>query len=289
MLFLQLITNGIVTGFLYGLLALSFAVVLSVCKVWHFAHAGVMSVSAYMIYLFYNMLQLPLWLSFSLTLMIMIAVGFMIDRFGYQPLRKRKSGVLIFFIVSLMLTTLFENLISIFFGNQTQTFSLEDEERYDLGFVNLTSWDLRVIIVCGILIAAFLAMIRWTKIGHALNAVATNPEMAETVGINTKSIYATAVIIASVMAVPATFLVGQKSGIEPTMGFGVLLTSIVATVVGGVGNYTGAMIAGFLIAIVENIGIWQISSQWQHSIVFGILFLCIIFRPRGLMGQRTGG
>jgi branched-chain amino acid transport system permease protein len=286
LLFLELIYSGIVNGFIYAVMSLSFALVLSVVKVWHFAHAGVISVAGFMVYLFYNTIGMSIWLSLIITVIIMGGLGFIIDRVAYQPLRQRKSGLLIFFIVSLLITTLLESLLSMIFGTQRRAFSVEQNQSYDLGFINVSSWDITVMISCGIILVSFFAFIKRTKFGHALTAVATNPEMAETVGIKSKNIYTLAVVIASVLAVPIALLMGQKVGVAPNMGFSVLLVAVVATVVGGIGNYLGAVLAGFLIGIVETIGIWQISSEWQHAIVFGILFICLIFRPSGIMRSR---
>jgi branched-chain amino acid transport system permease protein len=287
LLLYQLIFASIVSGFLYAVMALAFSLVVSVGRVWNFVQAGAISVAAFSIYTTYNIFSLPLWFSILVTIFITGLLGFVIDRFAYQPLRERNSPMLIFFIVSLMLYTLIENILGMIFGTQTRTFSAEMEQMYDLGIITVTGWDIEVIIVGALLIAGFLTFIKRSKLGHALVAVATNPEMAETVGIKSKSMYALSCVIAFAMIVPATYLKGLHMGISASMGFDFLLVAIAATIVGGVGKFSGTVIAAFFIAFVENLGIWKISTDWQHAIVFGLLFLFIVFRPQGLMGKKV--
>jgi branched-chain amino acid transport system permease protein len=288
LLFYQLILASIVNGFLYAVMAIAFSIVVTVGNIWNFAQAGAISIAAFSIYTFYTTLSLPIWLSIIFAMIITGLLGFVIDRFAYQPLRERKSPVLIFFIVSLMLYTLIENILAIFFGTQTRTFSTKTEQMYDLGFITVTGWDIEVMIICTLLLIAFLSFMKLSKLGHALIAVATNPEMAETVGIKSKSIYSLSCVIAFVLIVPVTFLKGVHMGISASMGFDVLLVAIAATIVGGIGNFLGTIIAAFLISFIENLGIWKISTDWQHVIVFGVLFLFIVFRPQGLFGKKVG-
>ena len=91
--------------------------------------------------------------------------------------------------------------------------------------------------------------------------------------------------IGSAIAGLAGILVGFDTGIEPTMGLGLLLKGVIASIVGGIGNIYGGVLGAFLLGFVENFGIWKISGEWKDAIAFGLLIVFLIFRPRGIMNK----
>ena len=77
-------------------------------------------------------------------------------------------------------------------------------------------------------------------------------------------------------------LIGFDTGIEPTMGMSLLLKGVIACIIGGIGNVYGGVIGAFLLAFIENFGIWQISGEWKDAIAFAVLILFLLFRPQGI-------
>ena len=77
-------------------------------------------------------------------------------------------------------------------------------------------------------------------------------------------------------------MVGFDIGLEPTMGMGLLLKGVIASIIGGVGNIYGGVLGAFLLGFAENFGIWKISGEWKDAIAFGLLIIFLLFRPQGI-------
>ena len=96
-----------------------------------------------------------------------------------------------------------------------------------------------------------------------------------------------AFFLGSALVAVAAALTALDKGLEPTIGVNALLVAVVAMIVGGVGSVSGAALAGLFLGIVENLGIWQIPSEWKSTITFTVLAVFILFRPTGFFGHRV--
>jgi branched-chain amino acid transport system permease protein len=284
---LQLATDGLTFGFLYGLLAISFAAMLHVTKIWHFAHAATFTAGAYVLYAGTAGLGLPLWVAVIAAVIVTGALGIAYDRWAYQPLRDRNSGSLTFFMASLVLSTLLENVIALGFGVDPRYLPQSSEATtYHLGSLTFTDWSVHVALVSLTLFGLSMAFFRYTRAGQAAIAVATNPTMAEVIGIDTPRIYRIIFGLGSALTVPVAYLLVSHTDIRPAMGLGILLPAVVATVVGGIGSLPGAFVAGLLLGVLQSVSVWRLPSQWQTAIAYVVLFFIIIFRPTGLFGEK---
>jgi branched-chain amino acid transport system permease protein len=106
-------------------------------------------------------------------------------------------------------------------------------------------------------------------------------------GINSDDVIMLTFIIGSALAGTGGILASLDTDMTPTMGLNALLMGIVALIAGGMGSNVGAILGGFLIALAQNLGVWKLPTQWQQAIVFGILLLFLILRPRGVLGVRA--
>jgi branched-chain amino acid transport system permease protein len=122
-----------------------------------------------------------------------------------------------------------------------------------------------------------------TKMGKAIRALESDPEMTEIVGIDPVYIRLLVYGVGSALAGVSGILATMDMGIDPNSGIMALLIAVIAVIVGGIGNYSGTALAGLLLGIAENMGIWKIPSEWKSSIAFGILVIFILFRPTGLL------
>ncbi len=286
-LVVQLAWDGLVLGCIYALVALGFALILATTRVWHFAHAGVYASTAYLAFFLVDRLRQPFWLAALLSVPFAAALGALVEVGLYRPLRTRGSSHMAILIASLATMTLIENVIAILFGADPQSLgSVVTVSSYSLGPLVVTSWGLLTIGLTVALFALLILFQRYSRPGVVMRAVGNNIEMAQVVGIDLKRAYLWAMVLGSALAAPAAILIGVATGINPTMGFSVLLLAVTSVIVGGLGSVPGALLGALFIGLLQGVGIWKIPTEWQSSIAFAVLFLFIVFRPNGILGRK---
>lgn len=138
-----------------------------------------------------------------------------------------------------------------------------------------------------LLLAALWAIVDRTKMGKAIRAVADDPVGASVSGIYPERVILYAFGIGSALAGMAGVLISLETNIEPTMGMNAILKGIIASIIGGIGSIPGAVLGGFFLGIIENLGIWKIQAGWKDTISFVVLILFLLFRPEGILGKKN--
>jgi branched-chain amino acid transport system permease protein len=282
-LFKQLLVVGIVVGSTYALLGVSFSVIYATTRVFHFAHAVVYAGSAYILVLLGNTIGLPFVVAVLGTIAFAIVLGVAIDRGVYRPMRLRNGTLLAIFLASLGLTIMGPNLIQIIFGPDTKLYQPISVHSYNLGSTTFTTVDIIAVVVSWICIIGTLTFLGRTKYGIATLAMRTNEEMSAAVGISPDRITSLVFALGSALVAVPAMVYMLNHGATPGMGLSPVLTGFIAVFLGGVGRTGGAALGGFLIGLITSLsGLW-LSQDWQPAVVFGILFILLIARPRGIL------
>lgn len=282
----QLMANGLVSGCLYALMALSFTLIYNTTRVFHIAHGAVYTAGAYFLYLFFIVLKWPFFIAFLAATAFTALLGWLMDVLVYSPLRKREASLLIALLSSLGIYTVVVNVIAMFFGNETKVLLPGIEKTYQLGDIILTRIQVAEVIVFVLLFSAVMGFLKGTRWGKQIRAVRDNPQLAEVMGIRLSWIYGSVFVVGSALAGIAAFLYALDVGMDPHVGMPILLTAAVAMIIGGVGTFGGAVLGAFLIAILQSLVIWQISARWVDAITFSLLILFLLFKPEGILGKR---
>lgn len=282
----QILTNGIIAGSIYALVGLGFAIIYSTVRFFHFAHGAVYTIGAYLTFSFYVLLKLPFALSALFAVFLSSLFGVGMEFFVYKPLRNRQASALILLIASLGLFISLQNSISLIFGDDTKTIRGSFiREGYQIGGAYVTDIQIIIILTSLLLFIVTTILLKHSKIGKALRAVANDQNLAMTVGIDTERIVYFAYFIGSILAAVASIMISLDIDMVPLMGFNALLYGIVAVVIGGLGNIIGAYLGGVFLGLVQHFGTWFISSKWQDVITFMILVIFLLFRPQGFFGR----
>ncbi len=289
MLFLQLLANGIIAGSVYALLGLGFGIIYSATRTFHFAHGAVYSFAGYLSYQLHVAWQLPLSLSVSLAILAAILLGIGIEGLIYRPLRGVGASSMEVLLSSLGLFILLTNFMIILWKSDPRMLPVAESIRkgISLGGIWVTYLQLIIIAISFCLWGLLLVFSQRTKMGKAVRALESDPEMTEIVGIDPEHIRYLVYGVGSALAAISSILMTMDMGIDPNSGIMALLIAVIAVIVGGIGNYTGCALAGMLLGVAENLGIWQLPSEWKSSIAFGILVAFILFRPAGLFTKKT--
>jgi branched-chain amino acid transport system permease protein len=308
--FLQQLINGISLGAIYSLIALGYTMVYGVLKLINFAHGDVYMVGAFMGYYLANGIGargaqaiglnpegivgrgllgggtlepslITALVVMLLAMAICAAIGVVIERFAYRPVRKYSR--LTALITAIGVSLLLENGGQVVFGAEPKFFpELFRKRNIDLvSGASINSADIIVLIIALALMVALQLIVYRTKTGRAMRAVSFNLQSAKLMGINTDRIIAFTFALGSALAAAAGVLVAIRiPRIDPLMG----LKAFVAAVLGGIGNIPGAMLGGLLIGITETMVVGYLSPTYKDAVAFAILILILLFRPSGLLG-----
>ena len=286
-LLLQLLATGLVVGSIYALCAVGWGLIYGTTLHFHVAHGAVFSLAAYYAWAGQQLLGLPLIVAVVLAILAAALSGLLIDLLLYQQLGRRGAIRTTVFISSLGLLIVVENVLAMVFT--------PDPLRMDIGVLHnavqlgpvFLTW-LHVLAVA-LAIAGYLALMAFLKrsrAGQAIRAVSSSPEMARTVGIDLGRVHLLTYALGSAIAAPAGIIVAMDVGAEPYRGTTFVLLASVGVIMGGIGSIPGAMVGGVFLGLLENLGVWQIPSEWQSAISFGVFLVFIVVRPRGFFGRR---
>ena len=286
-LFLQLAATGLVVGSLYVLCALGWGLIYGTTLHFHVAHGAVFTLAAYYAYAAQKFLGLPLAVAVIGAIAAAALSGLLIDLLVYQPLERRGAIRTTLFIASLGLLTLIENLLAIIFSPDPLRMDVGWlADAVQLGPVFLTRLHLVSLATAILGFLALMAFLKYSLWGQAIRAVSSSSEMARTVGIDLKRVHLLTYAVGSAISAPAGILVAMDVGVEPYRGTAFVLLASVAVIMGGIGSIPGALLGALFLALLENLGVWKIPSEWQSSISFGVFLIFIVVRPRGLFGRK---
>lgn len=284
-LFVQLTVSGLILGSSYALLSVSFGIIYSTTRIFHFAHSVVYAAGAYLAVVASENLGLPLAGAVVVGLLAALALGVAVEVFAYRSMRGANATLLAIFLTSLGLSIVGPNLIQIVFGPDNKTLPGFDVHTYSAGSVTFTNRDVLTVVVAWALIAALLVFLRRSRHGVAITAVRTNRDMAAAVGISPDRVYVLVFAIGSLLVGVAAVLFMLNGAATPSMGVAPALTGFIAAFLGGIGSMAGAALGGMLLGLLSSLsGLW-LSSDYRPAVVFGIMFVLLIFRPQGILGR----
>ena len=281
----QLIINSIIAGSIYALMALGFNLIYGATKFFNLAHGVMAAIGGYTVFYFGITLGLDIYLSVAIGALLAGLIGYGSNKLVYLPLRKRKASNMALLVASLGVFTALQAIIAILFTSQFQVLyrNIAGQRIFNIFGGSITQTQSVILVSAIIMFAGFALLLRYTIFGKAVRAISDDEEVAKIVGINTNQIIGRIFFIGSAIAGLAGILVGFDTGIEPTMGLSLLLKGVIAVIIGGIGNIYGGVLGAFLLAFVENFGIWKMSGEWKDAIAFAILILFLLFRPQGII------
>ncbi len=286
---LQFIINGIITGLLYSLLAIGFALVYNTTHIFHIAAAGIYVFAAYMFWLFAAKLGLSVLPSFMLAILLTMGLSLLTESLVYKPLRNKKSSLSVIMIASIGLMTIIVNLIALFFGNETKVIDNTILKTYTLGNVIITTPQLYQAIIAVIAISAFLIVLGCSKFGLKIRALSADETLFETLGHNKQKTFTAAFLLSGLFIGLASCVTVYDVGLDPNMGMTALINAMVAMIIGGTGRFGTCLLGGLLLGVLQSLTVYFFASNWQNAITFTLLLAFLFLRPQGIAGykQRT--
>lgn len=284
----QQLFNALSLGCVYALFALGFTIVFGVLGVINLSHGAVFMAGAYAALNAVTMLAMPLWAAMVFAFVVSGVIGLLVDVLVLRPLRARGAPHLIPMIATIGIGITLSNLAQGMFGAENRRFPAEVLPQQTLSMLGLhmTAVELGIIFVSFALMAGLLITLRRTQLGRALRAIAESPKAAVLLGINVEGLFMLTSFVAAGLGGVAGTLIGLYSNaLFPLMGQPILHKGIAVIILGGMGDIRGAMFAGLFLGFAEVLSVAYIGSTMRDAVAFGLLFLVLLVRPKGLFGS----
>ena len=283
---LQFVINGLITGLLYSLLAIGFALVYNTTHIFHIAAAGIYVFAAYMFWWLGVKCGLPLVFAAALAILLTMGLSLLTEVGVYRPLRKKKSSLSVIMIASIGLMTVIVNLIAMVFGNETKVVDNSIHQVFQWGGLIVTTPQFYQAIVSAVIIAAFMVLLNGTRFGLKIRAVSADETLFETLGYNKQSVFSVAFLASGLFIGLASCLTVYDVGMDPNMGMTVLINAMVAMIIGGSGRFGTCVVGGLLLGVLQSLTVFWFASNWQNAITFALLLGFLFLRPQGIAGYK---
>lgn len=287
MLYLQLLASGIQTGALYALTAAGFSLIFGATRTFHAAHGATYALAGYS---FVECINRGWHWAVALLVATIVAVAFglLIERYVYRQIQKHRGGFFTVFVASFGILIMAQSFVEIVFGRGFTTITTPLTRSHEILpglYLAPVFWlaTAMALVLFGLL-GLFLTRAR---AGIGLRALSENPELLRGFGLSSARLSQLAFGVGSALAVPGAVLGAATVGLQPIVGAHVMLISMAATIVGGVGSVRGAAIAGLILGVVENVVVAVLDTQWSESAGFVVMFAFILMRPNGLFAARV--
>lgn len=288
MSFLSYLINGISLGSIYAIIALGYTMVYGIAKMLNFAHGDVIMVGGFVVFSTMSGMGLPPVISVLISIVVCTALGMLIERIAYKPLRK--ASKLAVLITAIGVSYFLQNVALLIYGSNTKSFtsvvSIDPISLAD-GAVIISGETIVTIIACIVIMAGLTSFIKYSKSGRAMLAVSEDSGAAQLMGVNVNATIALTFAIGSgLAAVAGVLLCSSYPALTPYTGAMPGIKAFVAAVFGGIGSIPGAFVGGILLGVIEILGKAYISAQLADAIVFAVLVIVLLVKPTGLLGKQ---
>ena len=297
---LPYILSGISVGGQYALIAIGYTMVYGILRLINFAHGDVFMVAGLM--MGYLSAALPLYLAVPVVALLTVALGFVIEKIAYKPLRSAPRMSVM--ISAIGVSYLLQNLALYVTGGLNKTYPTIPwiSDQVDLFGATTKRVTLITPVLTIILVILLVQLINHTKVGMAMRAVAKDFETSQLMGIKINNVISVTFIIGSFLAAVGSMLYfSNYPGVVPTSGAMPGLKAFVAAVFGGIGSIPGAVIGAFIIGVFESLikGLDTILttfhiiqsplelSTFSDAFTFVLLIVILVFKPTGLFGEKA--
>ena len=297
---LPYLLSGISVGGQYALIAIGYTMVYGILRLINFAHGDVFMVAGLM--MVYLSASLPLYLAIPIMVILTVALGFLIEKVAYKPLRSAPRMSVM--ISAIGVSYLLQNLALYVTGGLNKNYPTIPWISDQVEVLGATTKRVTLItpVLTIVLVIALVALINHTKVGMAMRAVSKDFETSQLMGIKINNVISVTFIIGSFLAAMGSMLYfSNYPGVVPTSGAMPGLKAFVAAVFGGIGSIPGAVIGAFIIGIFESLikGLDIILttfhiiqsplelSTFSDAFTFALLIVILVFKPTGLFGEKA--
>lgn len=284
-IYLNVAVGGVLTGLVYGLMALGLSVIFGVVRVVNFAHGEMMTVAMY--------IAITLFAAFQLDpLVMLVPIAAVLFVFGYA-LQKGLINAFITrpehtqFLLLVAIATILVNVLLIVFGPDARSVQVSYAfDSFEIGPLIVDATKLYAALAAVAVTALLFAFFQYTALGTAIRACADNYTGAQVVGLDVKHLYALTFGLGAACVGAAGVMLVLIADVTPAIGPAYTLLAFVIVITGGLGSMLGALLGGVLIGLTEAMAGLLFTPSAKSMFAFAILVLVLLFRPQGILGKR---
>ncbi len=280
--------DGIKVGLLIALASVGLSLIYGVTGLVNFAHSEMVAFGALMAFAFESLWGgLPFWIIIVLAALAGGVLGFVLEGGIFRPLRKRKMNNISLMIVSIGLAFVMRYTLLILFGSDPKSYEHHRVQKaIDFGPFSLPGKDYWIMGVSLLMLIAVGLLLQRTKLGTAMRAVADNPPLSQSSGINVDRTIMAVWIAGSLLASVGGAFLGLTQVVEWQMGEKVLLLIFAAVTLGGLGTAYGAMVGGLAIGFASEFSTFWLDNDLKFLIALIVLIFILLYKPQGILGVR---
>jgi len=288
---LQQLTNGLMLGSTYALVAIGYSLIFGVLRLLHLAHGEVFMVGAF------AGLVVALWVSLGPFVAVFGGLvgagvlGVVLELVAFRPIRRRGGNYLAPIVSSVGAGLVLQEVMTKLFGAEQVGFPRQFASTvYDLGPISVSSSQIFIMAIAFASMFALHLFVARTRLGVAIRATSENLEIASSLGINVDAIIMLTFAIASALGGIAGVLVGLNfNAVSPFMGIDMATKGMAIMLIGGLGSIYGAMAGGLLLGVGEVLSVAYLASSYRDAFAFGLMIIVLLARPRGLFSTGIDG
>jgi branched-chain amino acid transport system permease protein len=276
------ITNGLIIGTFYVLMALGLSLILNLSNVINFAHGGFLVIGGYIAYTITP--YVGFWGALLIAPPLTAVIGVIVERVLIRPLYGRDP--LYSLLLTFGLAFIIEDGTRFIWGAQGKPVTipaiLAQPLSDELFFI--TGYRLFMVATVVVAVALLFVLLRYTRLGIRIRAGTLELEMVSAMGINVRMLRSLNFAVGIFLAGLSGVLAAGQLGLEPTMGTGLLMPSFIAIIVGGVGSLTGTLLGGLLIGVASGVTAVFLPAA-SEAVMYVLMAVILLVRPRGLLGE----
>jgi branched-chain amino acid transport system permease protein len=286
--FLQHVVDALSLGSLYALLALGVALIFGIMNLLNFAYGELIMIGAYSLYV---MRDAPFVVQVIGCLAVVVLASVLLERLAFRPVRGADPAVLL--VTSFALSFVLQSLAIIVFGARAKGIALPDwlSASTSIGSLQIDTLSIVTVVTAAIVLVSLAFFLQRTPIGVQMRAAAESFSTARLVGVRANRVIVMAFVLSGLLAALAAILIVAQGGeATPTMGSAPVLVAFVATIIGGMGSLSGAVLGGFflgVLTVVLQVELPLSLRPYRDAFVYGAVLFVLLVRPGGLVAVKT--
>ncbi|MEM2872075.1 MAG: branched-chain amino acid ABC transporter permease [Candidatus Caldarchaeum sp.] len=282
----QVVLNGVINGAILALMASGLTLIFGTFRIPNFAHGGFFTWGAFTTYYLATAYGFSLPLAVAASTLAVAALGVVVEKAVYRPLRNTSEDTI--FVAATGLLIAFSNGALVLWGDWPRSIPHEyNATLLQFGGITIPFFRLIIITVVALTSLSMYLMVKRTKIGKAMRAVAQDFIVARLVGIKPERVASFTFFVGCGLAALAGSLVGIEFSVSFDMGILPTIKAFIIVVIGGLGSLTGTLAAGMALGVIDSLTVTYLTSAYNNVITFLLLIVILLIRPQGIFGKEV--